>query len=210
MVKLGNKREAQLAKNDKALRALMARNRASTNAKMMRLANNFRQRLSSIRKQMKHDRRHAERMLQKKTSGLYNTLMRNAKLQAAANKKLTEATRRARLDAADALRTAKAGFSKRLAALHATVVRNDRKADAKIKRLTGIETANALKDAKGRQMLRMMSRANKAELKTAIRGMVHKGEMHALAIEKRARTMNKKTRAALNLKVTNEISALAK
>merc|ERR1712178_405461 len=50
MVKLGNKREMQLANNDKALRSLMAKNRASTNSKMMRLANNFRQRLSSIKR----------------------------------------------------------------------------------------------------------------------------------------------------------------
>lgn len=96
MVKLGNKREMMLANNDKALRTLMAKNRASTNSKMMRLANNFRQRLSSIKRRMKRDRRHAERMLGKKTAGLYGTLMRNAKIQAAANKKMTEATRRAR------------------------------------------------------------------------------------------------------------------
>merc|ERR1711981_1501422 len=210
MVKLGNKREMQLANNDKALRNLMAKNKASTNSKMMRLANNFRQRMSSIKRTMKRDRRHAERMLNKKTAGLYGTLMRNAKIQAAANKKMTEATRRARLDAADALRQSKGNFLKRLAALHATIVKNDRKADAKIKRLAGVETRNALKDRKGRAMLRMMQNANKQELKTAIRGMIHKGEMHALAVEKRVRTMNKKTRAAMNMKITNQISALAK
>merc|ERR1711988_1599558 len=210
MVKLGNKREMQLANNDKALCSLMAKNRASTNSKMMRLANNFRQRLSSIKRTMKRDRRHAERMLNKKTAGLYKTLLRNAKIQAAANQKLTEATRRARLDAADALRNSKKMFLKRLAGLHATVVKNDRKADAKIKRLAGISTRNALKDARGRQMLRMMAAANKAELKTAVRQMIHKGEMHALAVEKRVRTMNKKTRASMNMKITNQISALAK
>merc|ERR1719181_17814 len=210
MVKLGNKREMQLANNDKALRSLMAKNRASTNSKMMRLANNFRQRMTSIKTTMKHDRRHAERMLNKKTAGLYKTLMRNAKIQAAANQKLTEATRRARLDAADALRNSKKMFLKRLAGLHATVVKNDRKADAKIKRLAGITTRNALKDARGRQMLRMMAAANKADLKTDIRRMIHKGEMHALAVEKRVRTMNKKTRASMNMKITNQISALAK
>merc|ERR1711988_1114028 len=210
MVKLGNKREMQLANNDKALCSLMAKNRASTNSKMMRLANNFRQRLSSIKRTMKRDRRHAERMLNKKTAGLYKTLLRNAKIQAAANQKLTEATRRARLDAADALRNSMKMFLKRLAGLHATVVKNDRKADAKIKRLAGISTRNALKDARGRQMLRMMAAANKAELKTAVRQMIHKGEMHALAVEKRVRTMNKKTRASMNMKITNQISALAK
>merc|ERR1711988_587328 len=196
MVKLGNKREMQLANNDKALRSLMAKN--------------FRQRLSSIKRTMKRDRRHAERMLNKKTAGLYKTLLRNAKIQAAANQKLTEATRRARLDAADALRNSKKMFLKRLAGLHATVVKNDRKADAKIKRLAGISTRNALKDARGRQMLRMMAAANKAELKTAVRQMIHKGEMHALAVEKRVRTINKKTRASMNMKITNQISALAK
>merc|ERR1711981_383764 len=210
MVKLGNKREMQLASNDKALRTLMAKNRASTNGKMMRLANNFRQRLSSIKRRMKRDRRHAERMLGKKTAGLYSTLMRNAKIQAAANQKMTEETRRARLDAADALRNSKKNFLKRLAGLHATIVKNDRKADARIKRLTGITTRNAMKDAKGRQMLRMMSRADKQELKTAVRSMIHKGEMHALALEKRVKTMNNKTRAAMNMKITNQISALAK
>merc|ERR1711881_333206 len=40
--------------------------------------------------------------------------------------------------------------------------------------------------------------------------MVHKGEMHALKVEKHAKAMNKKTLAALNQKISTEISVLAK
>merc|ERR1712072_1171964 len=137
-------------------------------------------------------------------------LAKNAQAQDAANKKLTEASRRARLDANEALRSAKHGFANRLGALHTTVVKNDKKAMKAILHLTKVEESEAIKSAKGRRMLRMQSQANKLELKAAIRGAVQKGEQRAKKIEKMAKKMNKKTRDALSARVSTEIGTLTK
>merc|ERR1712072_1214706 len=137
-------------------------------------------------------------------------LAKNAQAQDAANKKLTEASRRARLDANEALRSAKHGFANRLGALHTTVVKNDKKAMKAILHLTKVEESEAIKSAKGRRMLRMQSQANKLELKAAIREAVNKGEQRAKKIEKMAKKMNKKTRDALSARVSTEIGTLTK
>merc|ERR1719486_1475244 len=117
MIALGNKREAYLAQSDKRLRHLQKRYVRATNAAMKNQARVFNQRLSVIRRQMKKNRAHAERSLSKQTAKLVSTLANNAKRQASANRALSAATRRARLDAAQNLREAKRGFAKRLAAL---------------------------------------------------------------------------------------------
>jgi len=210
MIKLGNKREAQLATNDKKLRGLMAKNKAASNSRMQRMANSFNAAIHKIRHQMKKARAFHAHQLKKKTAELYGALAKQAAQQKATNQKLTAQTRRARMDAVDALRAAKRNFAGRLGALHSTIVKNDRKADGRIKHLAGVESRNALKSAKGREMLKMLSQSNKNELKTAVRNMVHKGEMHALKVEKHAKAMNKKTLAALNQKISTEISVLAK
>lgn len=210
MIALGNKREAYLAQSDKRLRHLQKRYVRATNAAMKNQARVFNQRLSVIRRQMKKNRAHAERSLSKQTAKLVSTLANNAKRQASANRALSAATRRARLDAAQNLREAKRGFAKRLAALTAVTVANDRKADRKIKRLAGIETRNAVRSANGRRMLRILAKSNKNELKNNIRNMIRKGERAALAIEKRTTKMTAKTRAALNNKIMLEVSVLSK
>merc|ERR1719171_1036054 len=77
-------------------------------------------------------------------------------------------------------------------------------------KLTGIVRANALKNAKGRAQLASIMKANKAELKSAVRDAVKKGEVRMAKAEAKLVNMNKKTKAALNLKISTEISKLSK
>jgi hypothetical protein len=210
MIDIGNKREAQISKDDEALSTLMAKNKADTEKKMEDMSKEFYLQLTKIREQMKKDRKYQEGRLGKATSALFATLAKNKKQQDAKNEALTSATRQARLDAENALREAKHGFATRLGALHTTVVKNDKKAEKKISSLTGVVAANAVKDAEGRRMLKMQSKANALELKSAVRDAVNKGEQRARQIEKMAKDMNKKTRDALNQRISTEIGSLSK
>merc|ERR1712036_157158 len=210
MVKLGNHREEVLAKRNRALHGIIERNKREVEKRMQMMAKNFYMQISKIRAQAKKDRGYQEHRLAKTTGKLFAVLAKNAQAQAAANKKLTEASRRARLDANEALRSAKHGFANRLGALHTTVQKNDKKAMKAIQKLTKVEEGEAIKSAKGRRMLRMQSQANKLELKAAIRGAVQKGEQRAKKIEKMAKKMNKKTRDQLSARVSTEISTLTK
>merc|ERR1712036_68874 len=210
MIKMGNLREEVLAKRNAALHSIISKNKAEVEKRMQMMAKNFYLQISKIRAQAKKDRAYQERRLSKTTGKLFAVLAKNAQAQAAANKKLTEASRRACLDADQALREAKHGFANRLGALHSTVVKNDKKVSAKIQKLTKVEEAEAIKSAKGRRMLRMQSQANKLELKSAIREAVNKGEQRAKKIEKMAKKMNKKTRDALSARVSTEIGTLTK
>merc|ERR1719269_189256 len=210
MVKIGDARYKEHLKKDKELRSLMARNKAATARRMQKLSNSFFQQIASIRKQMKRDRAHAERRLASKTAGLYSVLAKNQAAQEAANHALTAATRRAKMDAESALRSAKRSFTSRVAGLNKTVRHLERKHNVAIQHLTGVVVKNDIKDAAGRARLRAISKFNKAQLKSAVRDAIHKGEQRALKIEKKMKSINKKTRAALNNRVSTEISALAK
>merc|ERR1711904_737442 len=130
--------------------------------------------------------------------------------QEAANHALTAATRRAKMDAESALRSAKRSFTSRVAGLNKTVRHLERKHNSEIQKLTGVVVRNDIKDAAGRARLRAISKFNKAQMKSAVRDAIHKGEQRALKIEKKMKSINKKTRAALNNRITNEISHLAK
>merc|ERR1711959_522893 len=210
MIKLGNHREEVLAKKNKALHGIIAKNKAEVEHKMQMMAKQFYLQIAKIRKRAAKDRKYQERRLSKTTGKLFAVLAKNQQAQEAANKKLTEASRRARLDADEALRSAKHGFANRLGALHTTVVKNDKKAMKAIQKLTKVEESEAIKSARGRRMLKMQSNANKLELKAAIRGAVQKGEARAQKIEKMAKKMNKKTRDQLSSRISTEISTLTK
>merc|ERR1712096_313814 len=210
MVKIGDARYKEHLKKDKELRTLMAKNKAETAHRMQKLSNSFFQQISNIRKQMKRDRAHSERRLAAKTAGLYSVLAKNQAAQEAANHALTAATRRAKMDAESALRSAKRSFTSRVAGLNKTVRHLERKHNSAIQHLTGVVVKNDIKDAAGRARLRAISKFNKAQLKSAVRDAIHKGEQRALKIEKKMKSINKKTRAALNNRVSTEISALAK
>merc|ERR1712054_293753 len=159
MIKLGNHREEVLAK----------KNKAEVEHRMQMMAKQFYLQIAKIRKRAAKDRKYQERRLSKTTGKLFAVLAKNQQAQEAANKKLTEASRRARLDAAAALRDAKHGFANRLGALHTVVKKNDKKVMKSIQKLTKVEEANAIQSAKGRRMLRMQQESNKLELKAAIR-----------------------------------------
>jgi hypothetical protein len=210
MMKIGNDRESKLAENDKALKTLMAKNKAATEKSMQKMARAFYAALQKIRTQMKKDRKYSERRLAKTTSSLYATLAKNQKAQEAVNKKLTAATKAAEDEARRNLAAAKHDFATRLGALTTTVKKNEKKVNKKIQKLTGVVAQNAINDAKGRAELRSIQTANKNELKAAIRDAVAKGEKRARQVEAMAKDMNKKTRAALSSRISTEIGSLTK
>merc|ERR1711968_141047 len=196
MIKLGNEHEAVLSKKDKAMNKLIAKNKSKNRKAMTQMANSFNAALSKIRKQMKADRAHAEHNLKAGTAALYATMLKNAQAQAKIKMKL---------DAADNLRKAKRMFTAKLAGLHATIVKNDKKADRKVKHLAGIVDADAVKSKNGREALRDLQKANKLAMETSIRNAVAAGEQRALQVEKHAKNLNAKNRDALNMKISAEI-----
>merc|ERR1712054_320412 len=138
MVKLGNKRYNEHIKKDKELRALMAKNKADTLRKMKRMADSFTMNMNKIRHQMAKDRRHSANNLRRATNKLYATLAKNAEMQRRANRKQMANTHRAKLNAMDALRSAKASFARRLAKMHAVAVHSAKKQQRRINKLTGV------------------------------------------------------------------------
>merc|ERR1711871_1043201 len=210
MVKLGNAREAKLSQNNKALKKLMKKNAASIAKKIHGMQVRFTASIASIRKQMTKDRRMHEMQLGKATKGLYATLFKNQQAQAKANKELAAATFQAQMEAKSALNAAKTSFAKRISSMTAIVQKNERKVNKKMQHLTGVVDKNAVKDAKGRALLRMRSQSNRRELDAAIRQAIARGEKRALQIEKNTAKMNKKTRAELNGRIQTEIGVLTK
>merc|ERR1711959_314235 len=144
------------------------------------------------------------------TAALYSAIAKSEKAQMKENGRLAKLTRDARLDIADNLRKAKADFAKRMASLHTTVIKNDKKFEKKLDRLTGIVRANAVKNAKGRANIASIMKSNRNELKAAVQAAVHKGETEMMKVEARLKGMNKKTKASLNMKITSRISKYAK
>merc|ERR1719231_177373 len=210
MVKVGNDRYAEHLKKDAELKALMAANKADTEKQMMDMKDQFFGSLNKIKAQMKKDREHAESSLASATSGLFKTLADNKEAQEAVNKELTEAPRRAKIDAENALRDAKHEFATKTSKLHETVKTLEKKQNSKVMALTGIVAENAIKDAAGRAQLKKMSEANKDALHSAVTDAIAKGEARALAIEKKMSDINAKTRSQMNNRITTEISALSK
>merc|ERR1712093_195254 len=86
----------------------------------------------------------------------------------------------------------------------------DKKFEGKMDKLAGVVRANAVKNAKGRSQLAAIMKANKMELKAAVAGAVHKGEVRMMKAEMKLKDMNKKTKASLNMRITSEVSKLAK
>merc|ERR1711998_83646 len=210
MIKLGNKRYQEHLKKDKELETLIKSNKAATDKRMKVMAAHCMMEIQEVRATMNKNRAHATHMLAKESSKLYAAIEKSERAQMATNKQLAEQTRRARLDIEDSLNAAKDDFAQRIGALHKTVVHNDKKFEKKIDKLTGIVRADAIKNAAGRKHLSDIMSANKAELKTAVRAAIAKGEARMSSAEKKLTEMNKKTKAALNVKITSEISKLSK
>merc|ERR1712036_68564 len=208
MVKLGNKRYKQHLKHDVELQKLIQKDQATTNSKLNRMAMQFNQALSSVRKQLAKDRKHAENKLRKSTAGVWGALWKQQAMQAKKNAAMAAATRRMRLDALDQVRKTKAAFRKKIHKLGAVVRANDKKADAKIEKLTGVVKSNAAKSARGRKSIAALEDANKNELHNSIRGAIARGEKRAKLVEKRGAKMDKDTRWLVNNKLNTEISKL--
>merc|ERR1712054_346349 len=210
MIRVGNQRYKQHLKKDAELKRLVMSNRAANFARLKAMANHYAAELDKIRATMKKNRAHASRMLAKKTAALYSAIAKSEKAQMKENGRLAKLTRDARLDIADNLRKAKADFAKRMASLHTTVIKNDKKFEKKMDKLTGIVRANAVKNAKGRANIASIQKANRKELHAAVQQAVHKGETEMMQVENKLKTMNKKTKQSLNMRITAKISSYAK
>merc|ERR1719482_332198 len=210
MIKIGNKRYKEHLKKDAELKSLINANKAATDARLKAMADHYSTELDKVRATMKKNRAHASHMLAKETGKLYAAIAKGQKAQMKINGKLATQTRNARLDIQDELRSAKDDFSKRMAALHGNIVKNDKKFEGKMDKLAGVVRANAVKNAKGRSQLAAIMKANKMELKAAVAGAVHKGEVRMMKAEMKLKDMNKKTKASLNMRITSEVSKLAK
>merc|ERR1711998_306489 len=206
MISLGNKRYQEHLKHDKELESLINKNKATTDARLDRMAAHFAQELDKVRGTMKKNRAHATHMLKKETGKLYAAIANGEKLQAKTNAALSAQTRQARLDIQDALRAAKKDFGKRLGALHTTVVKNNKKFEKKMDKLTGIVRANAVKSAKGRAMLASVMKSNKEELKASVAKAIARGESRMAAAESKLKDLNAKTKASMNTRITAQIS----
>merc|ERR1719420_2866122 len=210
MIKIGNKRYKEHLKKDAELKNLINANKAATDARLKAMADHYSTELDKVRATMKKNRAHASHMLAKETGKLYAAIAKGQKAQMKINGKLATQTRNARLDIQDELRSAKDDFSKRMAALHGNIVKNDKKFEGKMDKLAGVVRANAVRNAKGRSQLAAIMKANKMELKAAVAGAVHKGEVRMMKAEMKLKDMNKKTKASLNMRITSEVSKLAK
>jgi len=115
-----------------------------------------------------------------------------------------------RLDAMDAVRRAKADFTKRVHSLGKVVAKNDAKANKKIEKLTGVVRRNEAKSRSGRKLIAALEESNKAELKVSLRGAIMKGEKRANGLMKMSKKMNKATVAATKMRLSTEISRLSK
>merc|ERR1711959_26593 len=210
MINLGNKRYEEGLKKDAELKSLIDSNKAATDARMQAMAAHYTMELNAVRATMKKNRAHASHMLAKKTSALYSAIEANERSQMKTNGKLKTQTREAVMEISNSLREAKDDFAKRLTALHTVVTKNDKKFESKMDKLTGIVRANSIKNKKGRENLANIQKANEKELKASLRDAVKKGEDRMAAAEKHLVDLNTKTKAALNMKITTEISNMAK
>merc|ERR1711881_231143 len=210
MIKIGNKRYKQHLKKDAELKRLINSNKAANDRRLKAMANHYAAELDKVRTTMKKNRAHATRMLAKKTAALYSAIAKSEKAQMKVNGDLAKQTRDARLDIADGLRKAKNDFAKRMANLHGNIVKNDKKFEKKLDKLTGIVRKNAMKNAKGRHDLAVLMASNKKMLKAEVQGAVHKGQVRMMKAEMMLKNMNKKTKASLNMRITSKISLYAK
>merc|ERR1711871_1435143 len=188
MTDLGNARYAEHLEKDAELKNLIDANKAATDKRLEAMGAHYRTELDAVKA----------------------TIAKNEKAQMDMNGKLKADQERASLDVQEALDEAKDDFANRLGALHKTVVDNDKKFEGKIHKLTGIVDANAVKSAAGRKQLHDIMDANKAELEAAVSDAIAKGEARMQAAENHLVDLNEKTKTALNMKITTEISKLAK
>merc|ERR1711975_137721 len=153
MIKIGQKRYDEHLKKDKELKALVNSNRAANAKRLTAMSKSYMAQLDAVENTMKKNRAHASRRLAQETAKLYAAISKSEKAQMKVNGNLAKQTRRARMDLAQSLRTAKDDFSARTAKLHTVILQNDRKFEKKLDKLTGIVRANAVKNQQGREAI---------------------------------------------------------
>merc|ERR1712022_23330 len=208
MIKLGNKRYKEHLKDDMELQNLISKDKAETDSKLDKLALEFNSALAAVRKTLADDRKHSEDQLKKQTSAVWSKMYANQAAQEKKNAEMEANTRRMRLDAMDAVRQAKTEFRKKIHDLGTVVADNDKKADAKIKKLTGIVGDEAEKSRKGREELAALEDANKKELKKSIAEAIKTGEKRAKQVEENGAKMDKDTKWLVENKLNAEITKL--
>merc|ERR1711975_163373 len=210
MIKLGNKRYKEQTKKDLELHKLINKNQEKVDADLNKMKDSFNAALGKVRKQLAKDRAHAEHRLKSSTDKVFSALFSMQKKQAKKNARMAADIRRMRLDAMNNVRKAKEKFKEHIHKLAAKVAEDDKKADKKIQKLTGLVKKNALKSKQGREQIQATEDANKAELKTAIRKAIAKGEKRAELVETRGAKMDKDTKWLVTNKLDTEITALRK
>jgi len=206
MQTIGQSRYEEHLAKDKALKHLIDKNKAATDARMKAMAAHYTMELSKVQATMKKNRAHASRELASHAAKLYTAIADGEKSQMAENKALAHQTALAKENIADALRSAKNEFAKKMSGLHSTIVKNDKKFEGKMDHLTGIVRKDAVKNANGRKELKDLMKANKEELHHAVSAAIHAGSVRMMKAENKLKSMNKKTKAALNMKITAAIA----
>jgi hypothetical protein len=210
MINIGQKRYDEHLKKDKELKSLVNSNRAANSKRLTAMAKAYTAELDAVQNTMKKNRAHASRRLAQETAKLYAAISKSEKAQMKVNGNLAKQTRRARMDVAQGLRQAKDDFSSRTAKLHTVILDNDRKFEKKLDKLTGIVRANAVKNQRGREAIASIQKANKEQLSAAVQAAIRKGEKRMQSAENKLVALNKKTKAALDLRIKTQISALRK
>merc|ERR1719324_805989 len=208
MIKLGNKRYRAHLKHDAELQRLINKRQAETTRKLNKMSDSFNAKLQQIRKTLARDRKHAESRLTKETAKVWAAFSAQRALQAKKNAALEAATRRMKLDAWRNIRLAKASFRRKIHNLGRVVAKNDRAAEKKIAKLTGVVKRNAEKSAAGRKQIAILEQANKNELRTSIRRAIATGEKRAQLVEKRGKQMDKDTQWLINNNLKEKIAKL--
>merc|ERR1712216_971829 len=148
MIKLGNKRYRAHLKHDAELQRLINKRQVETTRKLNKMSDSFNARLQQVRKTLARDRKHAESRLTKETAKVWAAFSAQRALQAKKNAALEAATRR-----------------RKIHSLGRVVSKNDRAAEKKIAKLTGVVKRNAEKSAAGRKQIAILEQANKNELR---------------------------------------------
>merc|ERR1711998_525741 len=208
MVKLGNKRYKEHLKDDMEMQNLIAKDKATTDDQLNKMALEFNSALAAVRKTLADDCKHSEDQLKKQTSAVWSSLYKQKAEQEVKNAKMKADTARMRLDAMDAIRQAKHDFRKKIHDLGQVVAENDKKADAKIEKLTGVVAAEAAKSKQGRQNIAALEEANKADLKKSIAEAIKTGENRAKEVEANGAKMDKDTKWLVENKLNAEITKL--
>jgi hypothetical protein len=210
MVKLGKARYDEHVKKDQELKKLIDSNKAATDARMDQMASHYLMELDAVRSTMKKNRAHASKMLGKASSELYSAIAKSEAAQTKVNGELQDQTREAAAAIRDSLKEAKSDFTKRHLALEKKVTDNQKKFEGKLDKLTGIVRENAAKDAQGRREIAEIQKSNKAMLDAAVSDAIQQGEKRMNGVESSLMKLNAASKAALNSKITAQISQLTK